>query len=436
MIVLAPAANDASAMAELLQRHGLAAEIARDARHARELIEGGAGAFLLTEESLDLRDAAVIFEALKMQPAWSDLPVIVLTSGGTDRLARLLDATAAVPGKVTLLERPIGAQLLVRSVQVAIGARQRQYQVRRLLAEQERRRIELETTQRALQDAQAQLREYAHGLEQLVADRTAKLRETVEELEAFSYSIAHDMRAPLRSMHGFSEILREEHASALNDEAQNLLRRIGASAHRLDLMIQDVLNYSRIVREELRLEAVDVGELITEVIESYPNLNAVRECLHLDAVLPVLIGNRAALTQVVSNLLGNAVKFVAPDVRPAVRVHAEATEPPPGHSDAARAWVRVMIDDNGVGIDPLVRPKLFQMFQRFAKPGLYEGTGMGLAIARKAVERMGGVIGADSLPGQGSRFWFVLPTAEAGARGAGAKEPERRSRNQRRPSSY
>jgi PAS domain S-box-containing protein len=272
---------------------------------------------------------------------------------------------------------------------------------------------ELRETQEALRVAQMRIQEYADGLEQTVAERTAKLQETVQELEAFSYSIAHDMRAPLRSMIGFSNLVLEDYGAALDDLGKDHLRRIAASARRLDQLIQDVLNYSRIVREQLPLEPIDATQLISEVLDSYPNLAAFKDGVQVAPAISLLVANRAALTQVFSNLLQNAVKFVPPGVQPAVKVWAERCSAPQGRGAGENGWVRVWIEDNGIGIEPAVRPRLFQMFQRFTRPGLYEGTGMGLAIVRKAVDRMGGTLGVDSTPGKGSQFWFMLPAGPA-----------------------
>jgi len=236
-------------------------------------------------------------------------------------------------------------------------------------------------------------------LERQVAERTAKLSETVGELEAFSYSIAHDMRAPLRAMHGFSRILEDEYSDQIAGNGKDYLRRITASANRLDSLIQDVLNYSKIVRAELTLERVDLEPFIHGITESYPNLRAHDAEIRVEGPLPAVMANPAALTQVVSNLLGNAVKFVKPGVKPQVRVRAEKT------GDRA---VRLWFEDNGIGIRREVQERIFLMFQRLNPPGDYEGTGIGLTIVRKAVERMGGKVGVLSHPGQGSQFWIEL----------------------------
>jgi PAS domain S-box-containing protein len=247
-----------------------------------------------------------------------------------------------------------------------------------------------------------QRKKVEHTLEKIVAQRTASLSETVGELEAFSYTIAHDMRAPLRAMQSFSAMLEEDHADRLDDQGKGLLRRIGLSANRLDSLIQDVLNYSKIVRADLKLEPVDTHSLIHEITQSYPNLQPEKADIFIPTPLPAVLGNRAALTQAIANLLGNATKFVAPGVRPRIHVTAQP---------AKNGFVRLMFEDNGIGIEASAQNGLFQMFHRAHNPRAYEGTGMGLAIVRKAVERMGGSVGVDSQPGNGSRFWIELKLA-------------------------
>jgi PAS domain S-box-containing protein len=271
------------------------------------------------------------------------------------------------------------------------------------IAERKRAEEKLRQSEAQLVQANAELEQHAKKLEDTVADRTARLRETVGELETFSYSIAHDMRAPLRVMHSFATILQEDEAERLSPTARDYLGRIANSAKRLDALIQDVLNYSRVIRAELKLEPIDVRKLILEIIDSYPNLHAPQADIHVQDNMPEVLANTAALTQVISNLLGNAVKFVREGVRPRVEISAEPTR------DTVRIWFK----DNGVGIAHEVRHKLFQMFQRVHTPGGYEGTGMGLAIVRKAMERMGGKVGMESEPGQGSSFWIELKSTPA-----------------------
>lgn len=264
----------------------------------------------------------------------------------------------------------------------------------------------------SLAAAHAELARHNATLEATVQERTARMREVIGELEAFSYSIAHDMRAPLRSMQGFSRLLMEDHSAQLDLEAKSYLQRIVASANRLDRLIQDVLNYSRVVRQDLRMEQVDMQSLIEEIIATYPNLQPPSADIHVTSPVPPVWANPAALTQVISNLLGNAVKFVRPGVRPEVKLSAVRVERPGAEPDSGE-WIRLSVADNGIGIPKDSQHRLFAMFQRLHRPELFEGTGMGLAIVRKAVERMGGKLGVESEEGRGSVFWVELRAKES-----------------------
>ncbi len=236
-------------------------------------------------------------------------------------------------------------------------------------------------------------------LERLVAERTTKLQETVQELEGFSYSLVHDMRAPLRAMQQFSELAQESFVDCARPKGQDYLRRIKTAANRLDQLITDALNYSDLMRESLPLTRIDVGKLLHGIIETYPNLQPPAVSIHVEFDSLMLLGNQSLLTQVFSNGLGNAVKFMAPGVKPRVNVRAEV------QAECVRIWV----EDNGIGIPSAAHQKIFNMFERLHRADEYPGTGIGLAIVRKAAERMGGRVGVESEPGKGSRFWFELP---------------------------
>ncbi|MEO6875253.1 MAG: HAMP domain-containing sensor histidine kinase [Opitutaceae bacterium] len=275
----------------------------------------------------------------------------------------------------------------------------------------------------ALEVANAQLAHQAAKLELLVAERTEKLRETVSELEGFSYSVAHDLRAPLRGMQGFAHLLLLEHAAELGPVAKGYLERISSSATRMDLLIQDVLNYTRISRTDAPLVRVDLDRLVRDIIATYPGWQAPQVAIKIEGTLPPVLGHEGLLSQSVSNLLSNAVKFVAAGVIPNVLIWAEEVPgsssqipwPAAGGKPLTR-WVdqvvvRVWFENNGIGIDAKDRERVFQMFERLNPTDLFEGTGIGLTIARRAVERMGGRIGFESEPRQGSRFWVELHEA-------------------------
>ena len=257
----------------------------------------------------------------------------------------------------------------------------------------------------------------AEILEQTVAKRTAELQGTIGELEAFSYSISHDMRAPLRSMQGFAHILMEEWGDKLGAESRDYLERITRAAERMDRLIQDVLTFSRVARTELTLEPVNLDHLLRGILECYPNLQPPQAEIAIEGRFPYVLANAASLTQCLSNLLGNAVKFVAHGAQPRVRVWTEAVgtsvtsvvgNSPIQLSDGS--LIRLCIRDNGIGIPREAHEKIFGIFQRLNKH--YEGTGIGLAIVKKAAERMGAKVGLQSEPGKGSTFWLELRACE------------------------
>ncbi len=266
---------------------------------------------------------------------------------------------------------------------------------------------ERKRAQEAVQEAREKLRRHAEDLESMVAERTRELQKTVGELEHFSYSITHDMRAPLRAMRGFSSLLLEGFAETLPPLGQDFLKRISLSADRMDQLIVDALDYSKAVRDELALSPVAPEVLLRGMIDSYPAFQMPAADVRIEGSFPRVLANQAGLTQCFSNLLNNAVKFIAPGQVPRVRIWAENNGP------VTRLW----FEDNGIGIAPEMHEKIFGMFQRLSRD--YEGTGIGLALVRKVVERMGGKTGVLSEPGKGSRFWLDLKLAE-GKESAGA----------------
>lgn len=248
-----------------------------------------------------------------------------------------------------------------------------------------------------------QARRHAAELEARVAERTAELREVNAELETFAFSVSHDLRAPLRAMEGFGEALLEDYGDRLDGEGRDYAESIADAARRMDLLIQDLLAYSRVRRSEMPL---GVTRLELAVEEAQMQIGAAAEAaraeIRLEPPLPAVRGHHATLVQAVANLLGNAIKFVAPGTRPKIRVRAETRE------DRVRLWV----EDNGIGIAAEHHGRVFTVFERLHSPDHYPGTGIGLAIVRRGIERMGGEVGVESAEGQGSRFWIDLPQAD------------------------
>ena len=350
------------------------------------------------------------------------LPIVVLTAETNEAIG--LDAVRHGIQDYLVKGQTYGRQT-VRTIRYAI----------------ERKQVEeaLQRTEEALRESEQRLRESNADLERRVAERTASLQETVADLEDFSHSITHDLRAPLRAIRSFAQILQEECLLCGRPGAQDHLRRIITAAARMDKLIQDVLQYSRLARSELRLSPVNTQVLLSGIIDTYPAFKPPLVDIDIQGPLPRVLGNEAALTQCFSNLLGNAIKFVSPGTRPQVRIWAEPMEgaeseapnPKQGRkrrsgteTKAARQsegkaplapqptslpFIRLWFADNGVGIPEEAQDRIFGMFQRLDKS--YDGTGVGLTVVRKAVEKMGGKVGVESKPGHGSRFWLQLPVA-------------------------
>ncbi|HEY9861012.1 MAG TPA: PAS domain S-box protein [Candidatus Obscuribacterales bacterium] len=256
----------------------------------------------------------------------------------------------------------------------------------------------------ALQQARLreQLQRYTNELEQRVAERTMALQEAIDGLEIFTYSASHDLRAPLRAMEGLSQALLEDYGDRLDPTGKKYAQEIAASAEQANQLVSDLLDYGRLSRAQITLQPLSLSELITNLLEQMDNeLQARQAQVTVDHPLPEVVGHRLTLIQAIANLLNNAVKFVPKTRQPQVHLWAES------HS----GWVRLWIEDNGIGIAPEYQERIFQAFERLHTRQAYPGTGVGLAIVRKGVERMGGQVGVESNVGQGSRFWLELQAA-------------------------
>jgi signal transduction histidine kinase len=384
LLVLMPTTRDAERTVAGLSAANFHCEVCADLVALCAEIKRGAGAALLTEEAMLHDRDQRIPAALRDEPSWSNFPLIVLAQPG--HKAGHLPAAQML--NVTLVERPVRFLTLRSVVEAALRHRRHQYQIRDTVLQLTRARHELE---RANQE-----------LEQRVRERTQKLQETISELEAFSYSVSHDLRAPLRSMEGYATALMEDQGDKLDTSGKLYLSKISAAAARLDLLVQDVLAYSRVAKGEIHLQDVNLSRLMQEAVETYPQFRQ-NGSIAIQEPLPVVRAHPAYLMQCISNLLGNALKFVRPGVPPAVVIRAEE-EP-----DAEN--VKVWFEDNGIGIAPEHFQQIFQIFGRVHSNNHFEGTGIGLAIVRKAAERMGGALGVTSELGKGSRFWLSLKKA-------------------------
>jgi signal transduction histidine kinase len=382
IVVMAPTGADASNIAAVLARARLRVRVCRLDSELKTCLGEDCGAVVLTEEALIIPVQKTLVGIFDEQPPWSDIPIVLIASGGVTNSGGV--AAAKLRGQhrtVTLLERPLRATTLMATIQTVLSARRRQYEMRELLRERDMLLSSLETR---------------------VAERTADLQRMVEEMEAFSYSVSHDLRSPLRSLDGYARALQEDYGGELPEGAKLYLEKIARAARRMDSLTQDVLAYTRATRCEMEIAPVDLDSLLTEVIEQYPALGAAADRIRVRRPLGKVLGHVPSLIQCFSNLLGNAVKFVPEGRTPQVDVHSETRG----------RRLRVVVKDNGIGIDPAHHARIFRMFERAAKKN-FAGTGIGLAIVKKAVERMGGAVGVRSELDAGSEFWIELIDAGA-----------------------
>lgn len=258
------------------------------------------------------------------------------------------------------------------------------------------RTTELETANSRLISSQASIGKLNKELQQRAED----LQASVEEMQAFSYSVSHDLRAPLRAIQGFTQALQEDYASQLDPAGQDFAQRIVTAANRMDILIQDLLAYSQLSRSELNPNPVSLAKIVADAIAQLQSQIAERQA-HISIIgsLPDALGHYQTLVQVIANLLSNAIKFVAPGTSPLIQISAEILE----------NRVRLYVDDNGIGIPAKHAERIFKVFERLHGIETYPGTGIGLAIVRKGMERMGGRAGVMTKENNGSRFWIELP---------------------------
>ena len=259
----------------------------------------------------------------------------------------------------------------------------------------------------ARQQSEARERQLNDTLEQRVRERTARLESAKQELDAFAYSVSHDLRAPLRAVDGFARILEEEHASQLDVQGRRTLAVVRAEAGRMGRLIDDLLDFSRRARQEIRPSETDMTALVREAFDQVKGRTADREVEFQLGELPAARGDAALLRQVWVNLLDNALKYTRH--RPRAQVWISGTR-----QGAENLY---SIRDNGAGFDMKYAGKLFGVFQRLHRSEEFEGAGVGLALVQRIIRRHGGRVGAQAQVERGATFYFTLPSMETAEKG-------------------
>ena len=390
ILILAPTGKDAALAAEIFRREGLCPRICDELIDLAKESLRGAGALVLAEEALFPSELPVLVEALRSQPAWSDVPVLVLTRGRDPREDLRVIQSFAPSANVTLLERPLSTLALTTAVHAALRTRRRQYLVRDLLEEQKQ-------AAEAIQMSRQEMLKLNAELEQRVVQRTAELSAVNRELEAFCYSVSHDLRAPLRAIDGFALTVLEHCNGSLDATAREYLDRARNAAQRMQRLIDDLLSLSRLSRTEMKMERVDLSAMAVALLQEMRQANPDRSVETTIKPDVIVRGDPALLRIAMGNLLSNAWKFTSKREHGVIEF---------GTKDNP---FTIYVRDNGAGFDMTFATKLFTPFQRLHTGHEFPGSGIGLAIVQRVIRRHNGDVWADGKRDHGACFFFQLP---------------------------
>ena len=361
-LILAPIGRDATLLANSLAALQVDTAIAAEAEALIALLTEGAGCAIVAEEALPSTSLDGLKAWLQEQPPWSDMPFVVLTFSGraTRQSHKRADELQAL-GNVTFVERPARPDTLLSSVRSALRARIRQYEVR--------------SRQEALIQANA-------------------------DLEQFAHSASHDLREPLRSISIYSELLARNYAVVLDEKALDFLNLIRSRALRMDDLLDDLLAYAHTSSiPEGSVELIDAARPLQWALDNLTGAIQESGATITIGQMPAVKMRESHLSQLFQNLIGNAIKYRKPDQPVQVQLSAHRAD---------GAWVFTIVD-NGIGVPPAYKETIFGIFKRLHTSSEYSGTGMGLAICKRIVERYRGSIWVESASGGGATFFFSIP---------------------------
>jgi len=370
VVILAAYHRDAELTQSVLSSCEIACELCSSGSELVNTLREAPAVVVISEEALDGPHIDALAGVLEEQPAWSDIPFIILTSGGhsTELTIGRFGAMERL-GNITILERPVRKLTLIAAVRVGLRARRRQHEIRNHLNS--------------------------------LAKQAAELARSNADLQQFGYVTSHDLREPLRTVSSFSQLLAKRYAGKLDAEAEQWIRFIIGGVHRMEELIHDLLTYSRLSGETRARLPVDVARVLERALEDLAQAIA-ESAAHIQVgPLPTILADEVELLQLFENLFSNAIKYQRPGIRPCVAVSAQRQD---------SNWM-FCVHDNGIGFDPKYADRIFDLFKRLHGSEV-PGTGIGLTLCRKIVERNGGRIWAESEPNRGSKFCFTWPIHE------------------------
>lgn len=390
----------------MLEPEGFTVVEAGNGREALERAAEHAPSIVVSDILMPVMDGFELCRRWKADETLRGIPLVFYTATYTDAKDEVLARTL---GADLFLVKPMPPDALLEAIgktlasprtesPAADAGKALQGYSEALFRKLQRKVGQLEAEVATRKRAEEEVRALNAGLEERVRSRTAELETSIREMEAFSYTVSHDLRAPLRAIDGYAALLDSEAAERLAPESRELLRRIRASARTMSTLIDELLEFSRTGRTELRRTRLDMGEIFRSAFEQLTTpAERERVELRVDA-LPPADGDPALVRHVVTNLLSNALKFSSGRARPVVEIGSR--------EEGSR--VVYFVKDNGAGFDMRYVDKLFGVFQRLHSPAEFPGVGVGLAIVQRIVARHGGTVSASGRIGEGAEFTFSL----------------------------
>jgi signal transduction histidine kinase len=384
-------------LADILKSRGYQVEVAYSAENGREKIQTFDAQVALLDMRLGHESGIDLIAALKQ--ARPKILCVMMTAYATMNTA----IEAIHQGAYDYLQKPLNMPYLFSTLERCFEKLQLEDEKAAVERALKARNAELEEINRRLSESEARYRKLSQELEQRVLERTAALQAVNKELEAFSYSVSHDLRAPLRGIDGFVQILIEDHADQLGPEGAAHLQRVHAASQHMRQLVEGMLTLSRLTRGEMRRECVDLSALAQKIAHELQQTQPERQVEF--AITPGLVahGDARLLRVVLDNLLGNAHKFTGKQAHARIEFGHTETNGKPAY----------FVRDNGAGFDMAFAHKLFAAFQRLHETAEFEGTGIGLATVQRIVHRHGGHVWAEGQEGKGATFYFTLGAGRA-----------------------